>query len=139
MQYEKSCGSVIYRIDKDFRVLIIKQARNSNWSFPKGHIENGETETDTAVREVREEVGLSVNPLDGFRRVISYTPKPKTEKDVVYFVSDSGKQHVRLQREEVSDYKWLYPEQAFDMLTFQNDKEVLKAALDFLKEKGILK
>ena len=138
MAYEKSCGSVLYRILFDeLRVLVIKQTRNGNWSFPKGHVENEETEFETAIREVREEVGLKITPIEGFREVIRYNPRANVEKDVVYFVASGGSQRVRLQKEEVSDYKWVRPETAFKILSFQNDKEVLKKALEFLKQKGM--
>lgn len=137
MAYEKSCGSVLYRTQNEFRVLVIKQARNNNWSFPKGHVEEGETEQQTAIREVFEEVGIKVSLIDGFRETISYNPRSGVNKDVVYFVADSKLQAVKLQKEEVSDYKWLRPAQAFKTLTFKNDKDVLKKALDFLRKNNI--
>ena len=135
MVYEKSCGAVLYRNQDELRVLLIKQARNGNWSFPKGHVEEGETEIETAVREVREEVGLEIEPVSGFRETITYNPKANVKKDVVYFVSRSQSPIVKLQKEEVSDYKWLRPREAFKTLTFKNDKDVLKKALNFLKQK----
>ncbi len=137
MAYEKSCGSVLYRTQNEFRVLVIKQARNNNWSFPKGHVEAGETEQETAIREVFEEVGIKVSLIDGFRETINYNPRAGVNKDVVYFVADSKLQAVKLQKEEVSDYKWLRPAQAFKTLTFKNDKDILKKALDFLKKNNI--
>lgn len=137
MLYEKSCGCVLYRKQDDFRVLVIKQTRNGNWSFPKGHVENNETEIETAVREVCEEVGLKVSPIEGFRESIRYNPRAGIQKDVVYFVADSKLQAVRLQKEEVSDYRWLRPDKAFKTLTFKNDKDVLKKVLAFLKQNNI--
>jgi len=134
MAYEKSCGSVLYRIHDELRILVIKQARNGNWSFPKGHVENNETEEQTAIREVLEEVGINITPMNGFREVIRYSPKAGTEKDVVYFISNPALQRVKLQRSEVSDYKWLRPQEALKTLTFHNDREVLKKALDFLRK-----
>ncbi|MBE6788077.1 MAG: NUDIX domain-containing protein [Ruminococcaceae bacterium] len=136
MVYEKSCGSVLYRNNDELRILVIKQARNGNWSFPKGHVENGETEIETAVREVKEEVGISVQPLDGFREVICYNPRSNIQKEVVYFVSLSPSPTVKIQKEEVSDYKWVRPNHALKTLTFKNDREVLKKALKFLRENG---
>ena len=132
MSYEKSCGCVIYREIDEMRILIIKQARNSNWSFPKGHVEQGETETQTAMREVLEEVGLRIKPKDGFREIIQYNPRANVNKDVVYFVAESKGGRVRIQKEEVCDYKWVRPEQAFKILSFVNDKEVLIKALEFI-------
>lgn len=134
MLKEKSCGCVLYRIGQELRVLVIKQARNGNWSFPKGHVENNETEEETAVREVKEEVGVSAEPIDGFREVISYNPRANISKEVVYFVSEAKSPSIKIQKEEVSDYKWIRPNHALKTLTFKNDKEVLKKALKFLKE-----
>ena len=128
---------MLYRTQNEFRVLVIKQARNNNWSFPKGHVEDGETEQQTAIREVFEEVGIKVSLIDGFRETINYNPRAGISKDVVYFVADSKLQAVKLQKEEVSDYKWLRPAQAFKTLTFKNDRDVLKKALDFLKNNNI--
>jgi len=136
MVYEKSCGSVLYRNQEELRILVIKQARNGNWSFPKGHVENNETEIETATREVLEEVGIDIQPIDGFREVIKYNPKANIQKEVVYFVSEPASPSVRLQKEEVSDYKWIRPKEALKTLTFRNDKEVLRKALDFLKQNG---
>ena len=133
MVYEKSCGCVLYYIHRELRVLIIKQARNGNWSFPKGHVEKNETETETAVREVREEVGTEVVPIEGFREVIRYAPKANVQKDVVYFVASPETPTIKMQKEEVSDYKWMRPDDAMKELTFKNDKEVLRKALEFLK------
>ncbi len=139
MAFEKSCGSVLYRKQDELRILVIKQTRNGNWSFPKGHVENDETEIETAIREVREEVGLRISPMDGFREVIHYNPRPHVDKEVVYFLANPGEQYVRLQKEEVCDYKWVRPSHAFKILSFYNDKEVLKKALTFLKQKEIIK
>ncbi len=52
MRYEKSCGAVIFRKDTDWNVLLIRHAKGRHISFPKGHVEPGETETGTALREV---------------------------------------------------------------------------------------
>lgn len=133
MSYEKSCGCVIYRIADELRVLIIKQARNGNWSFPKGHVEEGETEIQTATREVFEEVGLKIKIKEGFREAIHYNPRPNVNKDVIYFVAQSKISRIKLQKEEVSDYKWVRPEQAFKILSFVNDKEILRKALEFIE------
>ena len=57
MTTEKSCGAVIFN-DED-KVLIVKH-NAGHWDFPKGHMEAGETETQTAIREVKEETNIDV-------------------------------------------------------------------------------
>ena len=56
MKKEKSCGCIII---KDDEVLLIKHNKG-HWDFPKGHMEEGETEKQTAVREVKEETHMDV-------------------------------------------------------------------------------
>ena len=56
MQHEKSCGAIVYRKSHgNTEILLIKHINSGHWSFPKGHMENGETEIETAIREIKEE------------------------------------------------------------------------------------
>ena len=67
--YERSCGAVVFRkINDDYRYLLIRNRRSSNWSFPKGHVEAGETLEETAIREVLEETGLHIDIIPNFIR-----------------------------------------------------------------------
>ena len=60
MSYEKSCGAVVFRkYHGNIELLLIKHVVGGHWSFPKGHVEAGESERQTALREVREETGLT--------------------------------------------------------------------------------
>ena len=60
MKFEKSCGAIIVRKNDDtFETLLIKMVKG-HWSFPKGHVENDETEVETALREIKEETNLDI-------------------------------------------------------------------------------
>ena len=60
MRYEKSCGALVFRrASQGLEVLLLKH-RAGHWDFPKGHVEAGESEQETALREVLEESGLTV-------------------------------------------------------------------------------
>ena len=66
MRHEKSCGGLIYREhDGETQLLLLKHRCGGHWSFPKGHMEAGETEMETALREIREETGLRVFLREG--------------------------------------------------------------------------
>ena len=61
MTYEKSCGGIVYRkFHGNTEILLIKHIKSGYWSFPKGHVENSETEEETAKREIKEETGIDV-------------------------------------------------------------------------------
>jgi len=128
---EKSCGAVVRRRGDDgIRYFLIHQTRG-HWGFPKGHVEGTETERETAAREIREETGYAVTFVDGFRRELAYRPKPGVWKTVVYFLADCAGGTERLQAEEVSDGRWCSAAEAETLITFENDRKLLRAAEAF--------
>ena len=132
--YEKSCGAVIFRQSRGVRrFLLIRSAVNGAWGFPKGHMEGRETETETAIREIREEVGLSVVLLPDFRAAISYSLPSGSQKEVVYFLAEAVAPEVRLQQTKVSSAVWLPAEQVPELLSFENLRTVFRAAVRFLR------
>ena len=136
MRFEKSCGAVLFaREDASLRYLIIRHT-GGHCGFPKGHMESGESEQETALREVREEVGLQVCLIDGFRAEDSYPlPNlPDTRKQVVYFLAEFTGQQVRLQPEEISAAYAVSYEEALALLPFPEAKRILTQAHRFLTE-----
>ena len=129
---EKSCGALVYRKKQDrLELLLIRHKNGGHWSFPKGHVETGETEPQTALREIKEETGLDVGLCEGFRQSVEYFPKPHVKKQVVYFLaSPDGDDTVR--REEISEYKWCLLDEADTMVTFKNDKHLINEARRYL-------
>ena len=88
MIYEKSCGAVVFtKIDNNIKNLIIKNL-SGIYGFPKGHIEHDETETETALREGFEEVGIKIKLINGFRTEDEHLipQKENTMKKIVYFL-----------------------------------------------------
>ena len=72
--YERSCGAVVYRMDAGQPLyLLIKNKRSAHWGFPKGHMEKGETQEETAKREVLEETGMHIRLLPDFSSKSEYT------------------------------------------------------------------
>lgn len=136
MKEEKSCGAVVLRREEDgLRVLLVRHRNGSHWSFPKGHVEQGETEQQTALREIREETGLEVRLLQGFRTTVSYSPKAGVKKQVVYFIGVPTNGILTPQQEEIQELRWVSTEEAEQLVTYANDRHVLTEALDFEKEK----
>ncbi|MBR2340648.1 MAG: NUDIX domain-containing protein [Clostridia bacterium] len=105
--YEKSCGAIIYRrIDNEIKFLLVKQRLSNSWSFPKGHIVYGESEQETAAREVREEVGMSISFEHGFRIEQFYQIRPSTVKKVVIFLAKSDDE-ITIDNDEIVSYAWV--------------------------------
>ena len=80
MKHEKSCGAICYTREEGApRVLVICHRYGGHWAFPKGHVEAGESEEETAMREVREETGAQVRVRPGYREVTTYSPAKSVE------------------------------------------------------------
>lgn len=130
---EKSCGAVIWKPEGDGHIYLLAQHGTHHWSFPKGHVEGQETELETAAREIQEETGLTVEIDSNFREVVTYYPKPGVIKDVVFFLATptGGTEHA--QESEINQLKWYTFEDAYPLVTFATDVEVLQAAEDYIK------
>ena len=137
MKQEKSCGAVVFRqVGKETEVLLIRHKNGGHWAFPKGHVEHDETETETALREIWEETGLKVALDTGFRRMVTFSPKPGVMKDVIYFVGEAQPDAaLQAQEEELMDIRWEKPEDALERVTYENDKETLRAFLAYRKQR----
>ena len=129
MKYEKSCGDVIFDGDK---ILVIQQVKG-HWGFPKGHVEEGETEVQTAIREIKEETNLDVEIDETHRYVEHYSPEEGIEKDVVFFIAKKIGGEVKVQEEEVKDTEWLLPNDAMERLTFDTSRNILSKVMKDLE------
>ncbi len=136
MKKEKSCGAVVYRRAEDgYEILLVKHINGGHWSFPKGHVENGETEYETAHREILEETGISVYLDDAFRETVTYSPLKDVMKEVVYFAATPTRGEAAAQPEEITEARWVSAEQALELLTHDANKMVLKRAIEYIRDR----
>lgn len=134
MRREKSCGAVVYRKrKKGIQILLICHKKGKHWSFPKGHVENNETEIETAVREIREETGLEVIIDERFREQISYKLPYGNIKDVVYFAAEENGGILKCQEEEVCAMGWFSPHNAMAKISHESSRKILRSFFDFIK------
>ena len=111
MKKEISCGAVIARQTENGReILLIRHVNGGHWAFPKGHMEGNETESETALREIREETGIDVSQAAGgyafsYKRV---NPEEKNNYfvDVYKFTMDIDTSDVKLQEAETSGFSF---------------------------------
>ena len=134
MRYEKSCGAVIFRRAEDWNVLLIRHTKGRHISFPKGHVEPGETESQTAEREIREETGLQVRVDRRFRAENRYNIRPDTQKLVVIFAALTEQAEITPQPEEIAEAFWLPIEEAAARLTYERDRRIMRDAFAHIQK-----
>lgn len=132
MKKEKSCGAVVYKIENNEIYILLLKHIKGHFSFPKGHVEENETEMQTALREIKEETNLDVHIDQNFRHVSTYSPKENTIKDVVYFVATPKNNDILPQLSEVEKIEWFKSDEAYDTITYLDDKATLKEALKYI-------
>ncbi len=133
MRYEKSCGAVVFtRIDGEIRYLLI-QNLNGIYGYPKGHMEPGETELETARREIREEVSLDVEFLPDFRTGdVHPIPGENGMKEIVYFLAEYRGQEPRYLESELSGCCLVSFAEAMERFQFESSRRILREANCFL-------
>ncbi len=136
MQIEKSCGAVVFtRVNGQIR-YVLAQNLEGCYGFPKGHMEADETETETALREIREEVGLRPRLIKGFRTEDEHPlpKKPGVIKKVVYFLAEYEDQEITCQQEELLSAPLVSYEEAMALFTFESSRRILTEAHTYLNK-----
>ena len=114
--FRKSCGVLPYRlVDRTMEFLIVYETYSQCWSLPKGHMEAGETEEQTALRELFEETGLTTTLIGDRFASIQYPISPISKKQVVFFLGQvDGDPKPR--PGEIERFKWIKAEDLADHL-----------------------
>ena len=135
IKYIKSCGFVAYKQIENVNHYLIIKGLNSDVGFPKGHMEPGESELETAIRELKEETGVDVKVIQGFRKQIEYELRriPDTIKQSVYFLGECTSDKIICQEAEVAEAGFIPYEDALKILTFEETKSILKDAEAIIK------
>ena len=128
---EKSCGAVVIN---NGQVLLI-QSNEGIYGFPKGHMEEGESEIQTALREVKEEVGLDVKIDESKKYVINYTINNEIEKTTIFYIATPLNENIEIQESEIENIKWCDFDEVLDVLTYDNWKEMFKKVIQDIDKK----
>ena len=137
MPKELSAGIIVYRKEKDKIKYLLLQAKFKSefWGFTKGNVEKGEKPEQTALCEAGEEAGLKdIKLLPGFKQKINWFYKREgklVSKEAIYFLGETKTNEVKIS-EEHTGFAWCDFEEGLNKLKFDNDKELLKKANEFL-------
>ena len=135
MREQKSAGIVLFRNDSDKNEFLLLNYPQGHWDFIKGKVKEGETPHETALRETKEETGISdIEFIDGFEESVEYDFRFKNEdihKKVIFFLAKTSEKKIGLSHEH-NDFVWLEYDDALKKTTFRNAKNVLSKANEFL-------
>lgn len=139
VKYEFSAGLIVYYKDNEIKFLLLRYPTKSKyWGFPRGLIEKDEASEKTALRELKEETGISkAEIISGFKEKQEWFFKFKGElikKQAIFFLAKTTKQEaekVKISFEH-EDFVWLTYEDALKKMKIKNNKELLKKAYEFI-------
>ncbi len=127
-----SAGGVVYRFENgDLKILLISTKEGKAWALPKGLIEKGETSEETALREIKEETGISGKIVDKIGETSYWfvMEGEKYFKTVKYFLVEYTGGEITPQW-EINSAEWFKAEEAIKKITYKTDREILKKALE---------
>lgn len=130
-----SAGIVVYRKFDGIVKYLLLHNEKGHWDFPKGEIEKGEDKKTAALRELQEEAGITATIKEGFEHSFSYfftdEDGEKVHKTVCFFTGEMDNADVKLSHEH-DDFLWLPLQEALEILSFDEGKELLKQADQFV-------
>lgn len=137
MQETFSAGLVIFKeLSPGQRTYLLLHYTSGHWDFPKGRIEKGESKLEAAMRELKEESGLTADLIPGFEQSFDYLFKAYdtgelTRKTVYFFIGRAHEGEVVLSHEHIG-YVWFEYREAVKRVTYPNAKKLLKEVEEFL-------
>ena len=128
---ETSAGIVLFRKEESKNLFLLLHYPSGHWDFVKGKMEKGESTHQTAVRETKEETGITdITFIENFEEWIQYNFKYQGElvqKKVVFFLAETKTKEIKISHEH-SGYTWMDYNSSMEKTTFDNAKTVLTKA-----------
>ena len=136
MREEVSAGIILFNENKERNFLLLNYP-SGHWDFVKGKMEDGEDTRTTALRETREETGITdIEFCNGFEEEIEYYFRiegKEIHKKVIFFLARTKTTDVKLSHEHLN-FIWLDFEHALEKTTYENAKNLLKKSIEFLDD-----
>lgn len=133
---EHSAGGVVYRwANSHYDIVVVQRARHGDWSLPKGHVEAAESAEQAAIREIKEETGLEARVEQPIGEVVYFFRRPNGDlirKTVYHYLLEAETTELGGPNREVSEVRWIPIQQADQLLSYANDKEIVSKATALL-------
>ncbi|MBM3894985.1 MAG: NUDIX domain-containing protein [Thaumarchaeota archaeon] len=134
---EQSAGTVLFIEENNENLFLLLHYPTGHWDFVKGKIENNESPEQTIVRETKEETGITdIVFIKNFKEKIEYSFKfngDTVQKEVIFFLAKTNTKQVELSYEHL-DYVWLDFDNALKKITYENAKNILIKAKNYLEK-----
>ena len=134
LERQHSAGGIVAR---DGRILLIATAGGKRWQLPKGHVEEGESPEETAVREVREETGVTGSircPLPSIQYTFVERGLRRIRKHVDYYLLDYlAGDEADFDRKEVDGAAWFSWSEGVATLSHANARRVAERAWEIAR------
>jgi 8-oxo-dGTP pyrophosphatase MutT (NUDIX family) len=131
---DRSYGAVVFRKrEAKYQFLLVQHEHNLHWDMPKGHAEEGESTKEAALREILEETNYRVRLIEGFSEDIHYVLPRGEDKTVTFYLAEALSEGNReIDRSEIRQVRWFFFEEAREIITYENSRQVLMFAFERL-------
>jgi 8-oxo-dGTP pyrophosphatase MutT (NUDIX family) len=140
VRHRISSGGVVVRRAGGLELCLINPRGRGSWALPKGWIEPGETPEAAALREVREETGLDGVIEDELGTIeywfFSRDEGVRIHKTVHFFLMQYAGGDTADHDHEVTEARWLPVERALDVMTYPNEREIVRRAVAILDSRA---
>jgi 8-oxo-dGTP pyrophosphatase MutT (NUDIX family) len=134
MRQVRAAGGVIWRRGEDgVEVLLIHRPRYRDWSLPKGKVKSGESDEDAAIREIDEEIGVSIQLLGRELPSTRYRDVRGRDKVVRYWAVELPADAEPFAGDGVSEIRWVPLADAPEQLSWERDEAVLDGLEDAIR------
>lgn len=140
IKVEKSCGIILVlrRENDENRFLILRQNNDTeSWSFPKGHIEEGETLKETALRELKEETGIIKVKFSNLPNIIEKYDFEKNGETIhkinELFIAFTEDDQIKIKEDEILEYRWATYKEAINIYVYELQKKNLEKVREYLR------